>query len=278
MPLLDFSLILFLCISISYFLINIYVLFFIFKSEKNKTHNSLAFFAKKILFHKFFSKYSFFTTLLGFGSFSIIEPIVGYILWLSLTLTDSDYALVPNIFIGFNIGFILIILIPILFSLIVYLKLFSLKKEFMYYQIEFFKNINEIELFNLEINNCIYAVTKNKYFQKKLNEVKKTIGSKKELYGTDLIKFFIKSYYVIDYIYNFLFCCKDELNLDFHFIGKILVPKNYHLYFRFCNKDLKKDLNGKEIYQILLNYFDCFEFIKPLSINAHNKFVFKKSN
>lgn len=130
----------------------------------------------------------------------------------------------------------------------------------------------------LKLITAYMQLQKISIFKKKLNEVKKTIGSKKELYGTDLIKFFIKSYYVIDYLYNFLFSCKDELNLDFHFIGNILVPKNYHLYFRFCNKDLKKDLCGEEIYQILLNYFDCFEFIKPLSTNLNNNIVFKKSN
>lgn len=259
---LDFSLILFLCLFISYLFIFFWILFAIHAMKKNINDDFLTFFSKNMLLHDFFSKYKYLTIFFGIGCCLTVVPVVGYVLWLSISLSNPNYYLNKNIFIGFNIGFILFVLWSIVFLLVFNFKLFFLKKEFMSYKLKFLVNINDTELFNLEINNCDYAATKNKYFQKKLNKIKEIASNKKILQGNDLIKFLVKNYHVFSFFYNFFRSCKNEQDLDIELNGFSFGLSDYHLHFRFCDKKSKKYLYNKEIYEIFINYLDSFEFMK----------------
>ena len=134
--------------------------------------------------HKLFIKYSIFTNLLKFSFFLPVVPILMYAFWL-MGLIDS-YLSALDLFVGFNIGFILILLGSILFLLILYLKLVYLKKEFKSYKLKILNNIENTEMFKLVVNNCPNAFYKNAHYQKLLNKVKSVTTNKQELQGDDL--------------------------------------------------------------------------------------------
>lgn len=183
-----------------------------------------------------------------------------YIFWLDGFVNYYTTAL--DLFIGFNIGFILIIFGGILFLLVLYIKLTFLKKEFMRYRLKILKSVDDIELFKLLVNNVINAVSKSQHFQKMFNKVKNIINNKKELQGKELLKFLVKNFNIWTSFYCYLYSCRKELNLDFKFKESILTPNNYSTYISFFHGVEWKDLYGKEVYKIFIDYLDSFGFVE----------------
>lgn len=259
MPLLDYSLLFFLSDIAVCFLWTFLVLCH-WRIEKYKSYNSSAFFPQKPLMHKFFTKYSFFTNTLKINFLLPLFPILLYAFWIDGLI--NYYTTVLNLFIGFNVGFIITIFGSFSFLIIFLLKLIYLKKEFMTYKLKILKNVDDIELFNLEVGDCYYAAS-NKYFLKKLTQFKQTINSKQEIHGKELIIFFVKNFNIFEIFYKYLYCCRNELNLSFKFkVSQFFTPKNFNALMSFINRTTKKNLYGKEIYEIFIGYLNSFELVE----------------
>lgn len=88
------------------------------------------------------------------------------------------------------------------------------------------------------------------------------------------MKFLIKNFIIWTYFYSYLYSSKSELNLEFKFKESILTPRNFNTFISFSYSESGKDLYAKEVYEIFINYLNCFEIINKIKISLKWSFLF----
>lgn len=239
---------------------------YIFNRQKNieikKAINFLFVFQNKNdPMYKFFSKYSFYINLLKIFSFAFIPPLCVYIVWIICTLNENpNYSQYLDIFISFNIFFILLFIVPICFIFFCLIKIYFLKKELKKYKLKILMDIKKINLFKIIIKDCPDAKYKNEFLSKIIKSVIESVDNKQELLGDELVKFAINNLKLIDYFLRWFYFLQNmnEINLEY---GLQPLTNGLDPFFtdtKFIDKDNNKEFEPEEILKMFLEYVNSF--------------------
>lgn len=171
-----------------------------------------------------------------------------------------------NIFIPFNIFFILLFIIPISFILFLWIKLILLRKEFQKYKIRVLKPISNLSIFNIRIVDCINFKYKNKFLVNILNKAISTIENKNELIDKTTTKFLIENIKFIDYFIRWFYFYqnKKEIILDYKFKPIMNFDNSFFENTKFIDDTTKSVLNPNDILNMFLEYISALQLVDNL--------------